>query len=145
MSADGSFLICQHVAVNICNNRVGVDRQLGLKGGRQRKPNRFNRTYVEDLKDPVEFLPPGGDHILVVLCVEESRSCFSFSLLNGLPLDLGHSPAVRGGDKVTTLHTCCWTNSRSQISDRNDYGLTKFIQLFPFQSPVENLAYFGAE
>ena len=94
MSADGSFSIFQHIAVDICNKRVGVDSQLSLKGGRQRMSNRIDGTYVEDLKDLVEFLLPSSDHILVVLRVEESRGRVSFSLLDGLPLDLCHSSVI---------------------------------------------------
>jgi len=51
--------------------------------------------HVEDLKDPDEIQLPGSDSSLVVLCVEVSRNCVSFSLLDDIPLDLRHSPEAK--------------------------------------------------
>ena len=51
-------------------------------------------TYVEDVKDPSEVLPPTRNHIFVDLRMENSRDHISFALVDDLPLDLGHSPAV---------------------------------------------------
>jgi len=54
-----------------------------------------NRTYVEELKNPGEVQPPGGDHLFIVP-QEESRDRISFPPPDDLPLDLHHSPAMQG-------------------------------------------------
>ena len=46
------------------------------------------------MEDPVEVQPPGGDRLFIVLCVEKPRGHIPFALLNDLPLDLCHSPAI---------------------------------------------------
>jgi hypothetical protein len=46
------------------------------------------------LEDPVEILPPGCNHIFVVLRVEGSGDRMLVTLVNDIPLDLGHSPAI---------------------------------------------------
>ena len=46
------------------------------------------------MKDPIEVQPPGRDRLLIVLGVEESRDRISFTPLDDVPLDLGHSPAI---------------------------------------------------
>ena len=51
--------------------------------------------HVEAMKDSVEVRPPGGNIFFVVLCVEVSGNSISFAPLDGLPLNLGHSPEVR--------------------------------------------------
>ena len=56
--------------------------------------NTADRTHVEDVKDPIEILPPGHDHIFVVLRVEQSRNWISFTLLDDPALDVGHSSNI---------------------------------------------------
>lgn len=56
---------------------------------------RSDRTYVEDLKDPDEVQPPSGNHIFIVLRVEQSRHHISFALLNDLPLNPRHGSIAR--------------------------------------------------
>ena len=46
------------------------------------------------MKNPIELLPPGGNRIFVVLRMEDSRDRVPFTLLNDLPLDLGHSSVI---------------------------------------------------
>jgi hypothetical protein len=46
------------------------------------------------MKDPIEVQPPGGNLVLIVFCVENTRNCVALALLNDLPLDLRHSPTV---------------------------------------------------
>jgi hypothetical protein len=46
------------------------------------------------MEDPAEVQFPIGDHISITLRVEESRDRILFTLLDDLPLDLGHGTAV---------------------------------------------------
>ena len=79
---------------NIGNNDIRVYRKLRLEVGDQPWSRRSDGTYVEDVEDPVEVQPPGCDRPLIVLRVENSRDCISFTPLDDTPLDLGHSPAI---------------------------------------------------
>ena len=54
----------------------------------------MNRTYVEDLKDPVEVLPPGRNRIFIALGVQDPRDNMTFIPIDDLLLDLGYSPAT---------------------------------------------------
>ena len=56
--------------------------------------SRRDRTHDESLKDLIEVLPPGGNHILVVLRKEKSYRGVSFTLLGDVVLDLDHSSAI---------------------------------------------------
>ena len=80
--------------MNIGNNDICVYRKLGLEVGDQPWSRRSDGTYVEDVEDPVEVQPPGRDRPLIVLRMENSRDCISFTPLDDAPLDLGHSPAI---------------------------------------------------
>ena len=51
-------------------------------------------THVEDMKNPVEVQPPGGDLFLVVPRVEEPRGRISFAPLGDVPLDFGRGPVI---------------------------------------------------
>ena len=55
--------------------------------------NKASSTYIEDLEDSVEILPPGRDCVLIRLRVCEAGDRTSLSQLDDLPLDLGHGPA----------------------------------------------------
>jgi hypothetical protein len=57
------------------------------------------------MEDPVEVQPPGGDRLFVVLRVEKPRDRIPFALLNDLPLDLCHSPAI--GSMASQMCTKC--------------------------------------
>lgn len=46
------------------------------------------------MKNPIEVRPPGGDSFFIVLRVEEPSDRISFTLLDDVPLDPGHSPAI---------------------------------------------------
>ena len=46
------------------------------------------------MEDPVEVQPPGRNRPLIVLRVESSRDCISFTPLDNAPLDLGHGPVI---------------------------------------------------
>ena len=63
-----------------------VSGQPWLRGG--------DGTHVEDVQDPIEVQPPGCDRPLIVLRVESSGDCISFTPLDDAPLDLGHSPVI---------------------------------------------------
>jgi hypothetical protein len=98
-------------------------------------------THVEDVKDPIEVLPPSSNHILVVLRAKESRDRISFSPLDDLPLDLGHGSAIETSGEGTIHQMHSLFNSRSQFPDGPKHGLTKFIQSLPIQPPVKGLTY----
>ena len=57
---------------------------------------RSGRTHLKDMKNPVQVQPPSSDRLIVVLPVETSRDRISFTPLDDVPLDLGHSPAIEG-------------------------------------------------
>ena len=80
--------------MNVRDNNICVYRKLGLDVGGQPWPRRGDGTHVEDVEDPVEVQPPGCDRPLIVLRVENSRDCISFTPLDDTPLDLGHSSTV---------------------------------------------------
>ena len=95
MLADATFLICHHITVDIREHCVTTDQQLRLEGKLSVTANcGIDLTYVEDVKDPSEVLPPTRNRIFVDLRMEDPRDRMSFTLVNDLPLDLGHSPAV---------------------------------------------------
>ena len=47
-------------------------------------PSIADRTYVEDMNNPLEVLPPGGNLIFVILCVEGLRGRVSSTQLDNL-------------------------------------------------------------
>jgi len=51
-------------------------------------------THVEHEKDSVEVHPPGGDCLLIILCVENSSDHVPFTLFDDIPLDLRDGPEV---------------------------------------------------
>ena len=55
--------------------------------------NKTSSTYVEDLEDSVEILPPGRDCLLIRPRANEARGCTSLSQRDNLLLDLSHGPA----------------------------------------------------
>jgi len=67
------FLTRQRVTMHIRNQDVGINCEFSLKGEwLQRFPKATDRTYVEDMKDPVEHYTPSGNRIFVVPCVDHS-------------------------------------------------------------------------
>ena len=46
------------------------------------------------MKDPVEVQLPGGDSFFIILRVEKLRDRVSFTPLDDVSLDLGHSPVI---------------------------------------------------
>ena len=75
--------------------------------------HRSNLTHVEDLKDPIEVLPPSGNRILVVLCMEESRDSISFTSLDDITLNLGHNSAIEKSDQWIVRRVRRLSDSRS--------------------------------
>ena len=57
---------------------------------------KVTKTYVEDLKDPVEFSPPARDLFFIVLRVEKARNWVALALFRDVPLNLRHSSAIGG-------------------------------------------------
>jgi len=82
------------VMMNVRGDYVCVYRELSLEADNQRWSHKVDGTHIEDVKDPVEVQPPGGDHLLIILRVEMSRDCISLARLDEVPLYLGHSPAI---------------------------------------------------
>ena len=66
-----------------------------------------DRTHVEDVKDPVEVQFPGPDRILIARRMDKSRDRVSLTLLDDLPLNLRHSPAIKS--VVSELPKACIT------------------------------------
>ena len=52
-------------------------------------------THVKDVKNPVEVQFPVGDRFLIARRMDKSRDRVPLALLDDLPLDLCHSPAVK--------------------------------------------------
>ena len=46
------------------------------------------------MTDPIQSLHPGGDHLLILLLVEESGDRFPFSPFDYILLDVGDGPAI---------------------------------------------------
>ena len=80
--------------MNVRDNNICVYRKLGLEVGGQSWLRRGDGTHVEDVEDPVEVQPPGGNRPLIVLRVKNSRDRILFTPLDDAPLDLGHSPTI---------------------------------------------------
>ena len=110
--------------------------------------DRFNRTYVKDVKYPDEILLPTGNFVLITLGEGEPIERLPFTLFDDLPLDLGQSSAIENENenigKWITFGARWGSGSRSQLSNRVEYGLVDLIQLSSPQLPVEYLAYIAA-
>ena len=89
-----------NVPMNI--QHVSIDCQLGLKGRRQQISVRTDLTYVEDVKEPGQVLPPSSDRIFVIFGMKETRDGISFTLLNNPHLDRGHSAMIDLGRRTTS-------------------------------------------
>jgi len=61
------------------------------------------------VEDPTEVQPPGSNFLPIILCMEKLRGCISCTLLDDIPLDLGHSPVVES--LVSELSRVCITSS----------------------------------
>ena len=116
---------------------VSIDCQLGLKGMSSQMHNITNRTHVEDVKHPEKVLLPSGNLVLVSLREDKSGECVSFASLDHLPLNLGYGSAI----ETSARNARCQSGSRSQTPNRFEDGLIEVIQILPFQSSVECLAY----
>jgi len=80
--------------MDIGNDYMGVYCELGLYVISWQLPYENDGTYVKDVKDPVEVQPPGGDRLFIGLGVEESRERVPFTPLDGLALNICHSPVI---------------------------------------------------
>jgi len=80
--------------MDIRDEHVGVDCQLGLREGCQEMSNRTDWTYVEDMKDPIEVPLPSRNLIFDSWDVEEASGCILFALYDDLPLNLCHSSTI---------------------------------------------------
>ena len=94
MLCASTSLTCQPVAVEIVDQNVGVEYQLGLERGCQQKPDRANQTYVEEAKGPVEIILQARNCILIALRTNKSRDTVAVMLLYDTGLDIGHSSGI---------------------------------------------------
>ena len=119
--------------MDIRNHHIGIDCQLCLKRALLGMwiPNRFNRTYVEDVKDPDKILLPRSNLTLIALGEDESVYHTPFTMLDDLPLDLGQGSATDNVGKCNSRRGNYQSGSRSQLSDRIEDGLVELIQFPP--------------
>ena len=101
------------------------------------KQHRYDRTYVEDMKDLVEVRLPGGDHFFIILCVEKSSECIPFAFLDDLPLDLRQGAAIGSIVNKTSRTDRRWAHSPRQLVNRRVHRVTKVFRQLPVQSPLE--------
>ena len=86
---------------------------------------------------------PTGDLILVCLCAESSVDHVSLTLLDDIPLDLGHGSA-RDVTIWNTRYSHYRFGSPSKLTDRTYDGLAECVQRCPLQSPVKNFTHLTA-
>ena len=79
------------------------------------------------MKDPNKVLLPSCNLVLIALRVNESGGCIPFTLLDNLPLNLGHCSAIESIGKRITRRTHCSPDSLSQIPNRIEDGLVEFV------------------
>ena len=84
----------RHIVLDARNGHVGIYGQLGLKGNSQRQPSKNHRTYVKDMKNPVEVRLPAPNRFLIILCMEQSGDQIPSTLLDDFFLDLHYGPAI---------------------------------------------------
>lgn len=110
----------QNIVVDVGNNRVGardvvtnvknsdvcIYRKLSLGVNNQYEPRKNDGTHVEDKEDPGKVRPPGSDCFLVVLRVDQPRSCIPFAPLDDFSLDLRHSPVASPRVPSTRYSSC---------------------------------------
>ena len=82
----------------------------------QQSLGRTDRTYTEDVENPIEIQLPVSNFLFVAPRVDESRGRISSSLLDDLSLNLGHSSMIQRSVSrsfVTVLaHVAnCWIAS----------------------------------
>ena len=124
------------------NNVVGV-RSRGIGIGGQGCKRRSDRTYVEDLKDPVEFSPPGRDLFFIDPRVEKVRNRVPLALFPDILLNLRHGSAIGSIlSAIQTVHN--WLNPRRQLVYRLAHGLIEVFHSSPLRSPVEDFTDLGA-
>ena len=94
MLCTSTSLTCQPIAVEIVDQNVGVEYQLGLEQGYQRKLDRANQTYVEGATGLIEFILQARNCILIALRTNKSRDTVAVMLLYDTGLDIGHSSGI---------------------------------------------------
>ena len=95
------FLIFHHDAMDlgynvagVRNRRISIDCKFSLETDGQRCKRRRGRTYVEDLKDPIEFSPPGRNLFSIDLRTDKARDWVALALLCDIPFDLCYGSAI---------------------------------------------------
>ena len=69
--------------------------------------NSDDRTHVKDPKDIIEVQPPGGDRLLIFLCVQMPGDWIPFAPLDQPPLNICYRPGIEsisvGGSRSMSL------------------------------------------
>ena len=77
------------------NRRISIDRKVSQDGNRWSAMQAEKwRTYVEDLKDPIEFSPPGRNLFSIDLRTDKARDWVALALLGDIPFDLYYGSAI---------------------------------------------------
>ena len=96
------------------------------------------------MKNLVEFQPPGGDRLFIVLRVVTSRDRIPRTPLDNIPLDLARSPGWKPSEKmIRRAHR--WFNSQCQFLNRFEDGLTELIRSPYAHPPVKSFEDVGAD
>jgi len=96
------------------------------------------------MKDPVEFYPPSGNHLLVVLRVEKFGEETPFTLLDDVSVDLRHGPAIDNVVSKSCTISVPRFYSRCQLPNRLAYRPAELIQSPSVHPPVESPTHIGA-
>ena len=136
-------LSARNDVVGVRSRGVGIDCKFSLETGGQGCERGSDRTYVEDLKDPVEFSPPGRDLFFIDPRVEKVRNRVPLALFPVILLNLRHGSAIGSIlSAIQPVHN--WLNPRRQLVYRLAHGLIEVFHSSPLRSPVEDFTDLGA-
>ena len=103
-----------NISMDVGNGHVRVYCELGLGLNGQRRSCGGYRMYLKDMKDPVEFQPPGCDRIFITLRMEHPSDPITFIQLDDVLLDIGHSSVV--GNLVSEYPGTCIAGSTHVVN-----------------------------
>ena len=131
--------------MDIRNHHVGVDCQLGLKGGKV--SNDYKKVKERTLKTWRILLRSSLQVAIVSLSFFAWKSREAAFRLPRLTMFFWISATVlplRAWSERTAQRMRRWLNSRSQLSNPLEHWLTEFIRPSPVHSPVEGPTNVGA-
>ena len=88
-----------------------------------RIPHRFNKTHIEDVKDPDEVLLPSRNLLFIAFRENELDDRIPFTLLDDLPLDPRQGSAIEtlvSGSLAVYITRLAYT-VRSPIASKTDW------------------------